>query len=511
MKEILSKKINIVRYIMAKKKEVRCPLRNECGRKCEFEFRELQCDYYKNNGIGDNVIPDQEEHRRHFEALEENKLFSKMFDDIEPGDDGFLETVKAFDAAKCCGDLSEGSSVQMIELGRLCASQNNIFAVEDDITALAEDIKVNGLLSPLTVCPSENESFYRIISGHRRYKALCSIYENSFEVPCVVTWPKSPEAEEYMLIQANMSSRELGWQEKENARKRTEEVLLKLKAQGVEFPGKLRKHVAAVLKTSEAQLAKSKYISEHMIKELQEVSDSNINFDARYKIAHWPEDVQKSYFDEWVSKNRYVWNYDYYNIKIKNGENPFVEVAETSQKQEPEVKTCYISSNYLEPCDNVENLGLYKDSCRERFGINMKCLGGCCFHCNYRNICPGVCKVAKSDIESKRRNMEIEFHYIYRVRLALRSLLLDKGFNEAKIEDLANLDGIFLEEKYSDFYTYIYGEELSLRDLLWYLSKLEITPNEFFEIVEKHTDPPCEYEAGIKPTWKIYLGEEQKE
>ena len=493
---------------MAKKKEVRCPLRNECGRKCEFEFRELQCDYYKNNGIGDNVIPDQEEHRRHFEALENNKLFNKMFDEV--ADDEFLETVKALDIVKCCGDLSEGSSVHMIELGRICASQNNIFAVEDNITALAEDIKVNGLLSPLTVCPSEEEGFYRIISGHRRYKALCSIYENSFEVPCVVTWPKSPEAEEYMLIQANMSSRELGWSEKEEARKRVEKILLELKKQGMEFPGKLRSHVAKLLKTSEAQLAKSKYISEHMIKELQEVSDSDINFDARYKIAHWPEEVQQSYFDEWVSNGRYVWNYDYYNVKIKNGENPFVQATETSQKQEPEVKKCYISSNYLNPCDNVENLGLYKGSCRERFGVNMECLGSCCFYCAFRNICSSVCSVTKSDIENERMNIKFEYHYVYRVRFALRSLLLDKGFNEAKIENLANLDGISLEENYSDFYTYIYGEELNLRDLLWYLSKLEITPNEFFEIVEKHTDPPYELEKDIKPTWKIFLGKEEE-
>ena len=86
--------------------------------------------------------------------------------------------------------------------------------------------------------------------------------------------PKSSEAEAYMLIQANMMSRVLNWNDTEKARKKAEEVLLALKAQGVEFPGKLRKHVANLLKVSEAQLAKVKYVSEHLIKEIQDIDDN---------------------------------------------------------------------------------------------------------------------------------------------------------------------------------------------------------------------------------------------
>ena len=61
---------------MAKKiKNERCPLQRECGRSCEHVGAELKCDYYRNNGIGDNTIPDQEELRKQIERLKDNEDF----------------------------------------------------------------------------------------------------------------------------------------------------------------------------------------------------------------------------------------------------------------------------------------------------------------------------------------------------------------------------------------------------------------------------------------------------
>lgn len=50
-----------------KKGNTRCPLQEECERKCSFEGHELDCSYYATNGIGDNTIPGQEERRRQIE------------------------------------------------------------------------------------------------------------------------------------------------------------------------------------------------------------------------------------------------------------------------------------------------------------------------------------------------------------------------------------------------------------------------------------------------------------
>ena len=53
---------------MATKKNTRCPLQQECEKKCEFEGHELECSYYSANAIEGKTIPDQEEIRRRNEA-----------------------------------------------------------------------------------------------------------------------------------------------------------------------------------------------------------------------------------------------------------------------------------------------------------------------------------------------------------------------------------------------------------------------------------------------------------
>ena len=53
---------------MAKKLNNRCPLKAECERTCQHVGHELDCDYYKNNAVGeDRTIPDQEERRQAIE------------------------------------------------------------------------------------------------------------------------------------------------------------------------------------------------------------------------------------------------------------------------------------------------------------------------------------------------------------------------------------------------------------------------------------------------------------
>ena len=41
----------------------RCPLQAECERKCKFQNRELECDYYHANARPGYEIADQEAHR----------------------------------------------------------------------------------------------------------------------------------------------------------------------------------------------------------------------------------------------------------------------------------------------------------------------------------------------------------------------------------------------------------------------------------------------------------------
>ncbi|MBE6702133.1 MAG: DUF3102 domain-containing protein [Ruminococcaceae bacterium] len=74
---------------MAKKNiNKRCPFSMECGRgKCMFEQKELGCNYYYDNAMDDNVIPDQEERRRledeRIEREKEERILAEIVEEEE--------------------------------------------------------------------------------------------------------------------------------------------------------------------------------------------------------------------------------------------------------------------------------------------------------------------------------------------------------------------------------------------------------------------------------------------
>ena len=74
-------------------KNKRCPLQEECDKKCEFVNHELDCTYYKNNATGDSVIEDQEVIRNAKEltcAREQEVILLKN-----------IEVDKEFEGEKC--------------------------------------------------------------------------------------------------------------------------------------------------------------------------------------------------------------------------------------------------------------------------------------------------------------------------------------------------------------------------------------------------------------------------
>lgn len=499
---------------MAKKstKNQRCPFKDECEKKCEYVNRELECSYYKNNACGDNVIPDQEKLRDLKESIvnskrEEEELANIVLDEEENEGDTAKES--SLICSDILGELTTSSEIKMIPLMFILQSDSNIFTVEEDITDLAEDIKTNGLLTPLTVCPSDMENFYRLISGHRRYKALSSLHENkAFEVPCLVTSPKTPEAEEYMLIRANTSSRVLSYTELEESRKRAEALLLKLREQGVEFPGKLRTHVAKLLKVSEAQLAKVKYVSEHLIEDFKNVGDDRITFDDRYKISHWSEDLQKGFYDKRIKgRTGREWQVSNFDARIKSGGNPFEDTASSGESAEVTKKKCYYFPN-LPECSNIDKFKELKDVPLCADGLHFKCQLYCCRCCNDKYNCKHVCASVKNLIEEELRDDETSDNIALRVRRALQRLMLEKGYDSDKLEDIANLADFELQDSTDYVFRSSCDNEIDVIDLLYYLSVLKITPDEFFRYVK--TEIVFPEREDIKPSWDIYLGEDKE-
>lgn len=155
---------------------------------------------------------------------------------------------------------SNTTEITMIPISQIRANKFNFYKVED-VTDLAESIKLNGLLAPLDVF-AQDDGQYRLFSGHRRFKALRELHEASnfkdwVKIPCIVYEdPKDEAKEELMLIHANSTGRVLSPYETSQQAKRIKALLVQLKEKGVELPGRMRDIVAEEMRISASKLAR---------------------------------------------------------------------------------------------------------------------------------------------------------------------------------------------------------------------------------------------------------------
>ena len=171
--------------------------------------------------------------------------------------------------AEVLGKVSESGTAEQIEMIRINdirRDERNFYSVEG-IEALAANIELVGLLDPLRL--RKTDAVYTVVSGHRRLEALWLLYKEDpnrwREVPCIVeTAETSPEMQELRLIYANADTRRMSPADQARQAERVQELLYKLKEQGVEFPGRMRDHVAEACKVSKTKLAELKIIREKL-------------------------------------------------------------------------------------------------------------------------------------------------------------------------------------------------------------------------------------------------------
>ena len=139
---------------------------------------------------------------------------------------------------------------------------------------------------------------YLIVSGHRRRAAYWLLYEENPEkwekAPCIVEpAAASPELQELRLIYANADTRKMSSADLSAQAERVEMLLYKLKDQGMEFPGRMRDHVAEACKVSATKLAELKVIREKLIPELRQLWESGkLNHTVAYRLAQAEEHAQ---------------------------------------------------------------------------------------------------------------------------------------------------------------------------------------------------------------------------
>ncbi|HIY53022.1 MAG TPA: ParB/RepB/Spo0J family partition protein [Candidatus Agathobaculum merdavium] len=201
-----------------------------------------------------------------------------------------------FNLAEKLGGVSNLNTPDMqvvqIPISQLIVNEHNFFTVED-VQKMADDIALNGLYSPLTVCAA-GEGKYRIVAGHRRRKALELLGRK--DAPCIIKNYDGEDSEMVALIQSNLTSRELTYYEKMEAVIRLEKALRSMKERGVELPGRLRDHLAEQTNESASAVHRMQYIHKNLSPALLDaLRREQIGESVADELAHSPKKVQTEF------------------------------------------------------------------------------------------------------------------------------------------------------------------------------------------------------------------------
>lgn len=197
--------------------------------------------------------------------------------------------------------INTAEQIVLIDLDRIDPDPCNFYSLEG-IDELAGNIELIGLQQPLRVRP-EGERF-TIISGHRRRAACMLIRDGGSEqfskgVPCIVEYGEAtPAMRELRLIYANSSTRVMSSAEISKQAERVQELLYELKKQGVEFPGRMREHVAAACQVSESKLARLSAIRKNLRDSYRLLFDAQrLPEGLAYRLSQETPEVQKDLFE----------------------------------------------------------------------------------------------------------------------------------------------------------------------------------------------------------------------
>lgn len=294
------------------------------------------------------------------------------------------------------GDMKNAGrkTIEYIALDKIFEDERNFYHIDDQsVEELAANIATVGLQQPILVRDEMNGE-YTIVSGHRRYAALCKLQENDpekwWEVPCIVERAGVSQAmQELQLIFANSATRKLSDSDIAKQTERVTELLYQLREEGVEFPGSMRKHVAEACKISETKLATLKVISEHLHEHFKEkFSTGHLPTNTAYNIARLPalvqEDLAKAMpqrLPSGVAADNLLKHYEkYYDLS----------------------RMC---PDGTQICDNAK--GMLSKTAHSMYSWDF-CTGKCCMSCSDSMSCSYACGKAKEKKKNAKADSDRE-------------------------------------------------------------------------------------------------------
>lgn len=292
---------------------------------------------------------------------------------------------RKFDLAALMGDVSNLDTpeivTQQIPLVQIETNDRNFYEVED-VTELKESIELIGLKQPLVVLEVD-DTHYRLIAGHRRYKALTELGRES--APCVVQRNLTETQEQLALILTNSTARELTYLEKAEQAVRLKRLFIKRREEGAELPGRIRDMVAEAMQESASNIARMEAIDKHLVGEWKRaLKKGHINASTAYELSKLDKEAQKKLREA-----------------LSDHTNPTAKVIKAAGEivRDYPFAPLICPKSYNSPCTR------YKERAAM---VERGICPGCCNECDHTEGCPALCGVQKKQIDDAHRQAELQ-------------------------------------------------------------------------------------------------------
>ena len=307
----------------------------------------------------------------------------------------------AFDIAsvlKGAAGSAEQEQIVYLSLDLLDPDPNNFYSLAG-LDELAGIIEAVGLQQPLRVRPGTEPGRYTIVSGHRRRAALMMIRDGCDagtpervrweKAACIVEYGEASEAmRELRLIYANAATRVMTTAEQSRQAERVTELLYQLQEQGVEFPGRMRDHVAEACQISRTKLARLHAIRANLDSGLLARFDrGEIPEETAYQLQRLPKAAQAGVETCLMTGKKKMLPYAYQVERVASDLAIYTKPAACrSHAGAPDctITNVHICRSIWEPYRDCKNLT-----------PNTNDKGICCRDCNDRDHCSWACRECK--------------------------------------------------------------------------------------------------------------------
>lgn len=227
------------------------------------------------------------------------------------------------------GLVQKQREIKPIDVNLLVEHPDNFYDVSD-VTELKQAIVMaGGVRQNLIVEPIDNGK-YRIVSGHRRCKAVKELLDEYAGIPATVPCEieTDPNVAQLLLITTNSSTRKLTAWERIEQYTQLESLYRYFKAQN-KLPGRKREALAKLLQEGPTNVARLKVISDNKNPALVNMlKQDRIGISAAYELCKLPPDVQEEFCGQAKYKVTLADVKEYINRKYPPTPAPAAELAQ---------------------------------------------------------------------------------------------------------------------------------------------------------------------------------------